>query len=168
MRTALALWDRLEQLLVALAGALALGLALYAMASRYLVPAWALDWADEITVYLVMWGIWLASSSLVQSDRHVRADVLPHYLGPTARWVLEIFGTAASLAFCSALAWSGLDAVEFTMTLGERSISSLRFPLWIYYACVPAGAILMALRYARRLVRLFGAEGRSMVDLPSH
>jgi TRAP-type C4-dicarboxylate transport system permease small subunit len=167
MYRALAIWDRFETLLVALSGALALGLAFFAMATRYLAPKWALDWADEVTIYLVMWGIWLAASSLVENDRHVRADVLPHYLPASARRGLEIVCTLAALVFCAALAVSGLDAVDFAMMLGERSISSLRLPLWVYYACVPAGAALMTLRYLRRLVRLFGPGGRVLVEPPA-
>ena len=36
-----------------------------------------------------------------------------------------------------------LDAYEF----GDLSTTTLRFPMWIYYACLPVGAGLMTLRY---------------------
>jgi TRAP-type C4-dicarboxylate transport system permease small subunit len=35
------------------------------------------------------------------------------------------------------------DAFEF----GDLSTTTLRFPMWIYYSCLPVGAALMTVRY---------------------
>ena len=37
--------------------------------------------------------------------------------------------------------------------IDERSASDLQFPMWIYYASLPAGSALMLLRYVIRCVR---------------
>jgi TRAP-type C4-dicarboxylate transport system permease small subunit len=38
--------------------------------------------------------------------------------------------------------------------IDEHSASDLRFPMWVYYAALPAGGLLMLIRYAIRLVGL--------------
>jgi C4-dicarboxylate transporter DctQ subunit len=37
--------------------------------------------------------------------------------------------------------------------LDERSSTGLEFPMWIYYAALPTGGGLMAVRYIMRLIR---------------
>ncbi len=66
---------------------------------------------------------------------------------------LEIVNCTLCLAFCLLLVWYGWQVVDLAVLLDERSGSSLRFPVWIYYTCLPAGALLMALRYLRRIWR---------------
>jgi TRAP-type C4-dicarboxylate transport system permease small subunit len=52
------------------------------------------------------------------------------------------------------LAWYGWRIVVDAAAIDERSASDLRFPMWIYYAALPAGSMLMSIRYAIRLVEL--------------
>jgi C4-dicarboxylate transporter DctQ subunit len=37
--------------------------------------------------------------------------------------------------------------------LDQRSSSDLQFPIWIYYAALPTGGLLMLIRYVIRLLR---------------
>ena len=158
----LRLWRIAERWLVSLCGLAGLLLAVYQMGTRYLQPAWFVDWAEETVVYLVIWSIWLASSGLVEENRHVRADLVIRLLPRRARFGFETFNTLVGLGFCGLVAWIGIDIVTVAIELDERSTSSLRMPMWIYFACVPVGTGLMALRYLVRLQRL--ACGREAVD----
>lgn len=150
----LRLWSTVERWLVSLCGLAGLLLAVYQMGTRYLHPAWFVDWAEETVVYLVIWSIWLASSGLVAENRHVRADLVIRLLPGRVQFALEIVNTLVGLGFCGLVAWIGIDIVTLAMELDERSTSSLRMPMWIYFACVPVGTGLMALRYLVRLVAL--------------
>src|SRR5215471_17529327 len=47
--------------------------------------------------------------------------------------------------------------------IDERSASDLRFPMWLYYAALPAGGALMLLRYVIRLAVLAFSPGWSAV-----
>ena len=66
---------------------------------------------------------------------------------------MEAFNSIAAIVFCAALAWYGWQVVETALQLDEHSASDLRFPMWIYYAALPAAGLLMSLRY---VIRLFG------------
>jgi C4-dicarboxylate transporter DctQ subunit len=49
--------------------------------------------------------------------------------------------------------WYGWQIVDTSLLLDERSSSGLQFPMWIYYCALPAGGVLMTVRYLIRLYR---------------
>ena len=55
-------WDRVEQTLVGLLGLIALVVGLIQVIGRYLDPANAIGYAEEVIVYLVIWAIMRRSS----------------------------------------------------------------------------------------------------------
>lgn len=150
-------WNGIERGLVGMLAALALIASGYEIVTRYLLPQYAPDWGEEVIVYLVIWAVFVAGSALVTENRHVRADIVLRLFGTTGQRALEIFNSAASLLFCVLLAWFGWEVVQFSIMLDERSISSLRFPIALYYACLPIGMVLMSIRYAIRLAALLFA-----------
>ncbi len=98
------LWDHVEQTLVGLLGAGALLVGVVQVVGRYLIPEHAITWAEEVIVYLAIWGIMIVSSQLVRTDGHVRPDVVLRLLSPGAQRVLEVFNCLVALAFCGGLA----------------------------------------------------------------
>ncbi len=61
------MWDRIERILVGLLGALAMLVGLVQVLGRYLWPALAISWAEEVIVYLIVWAVMIVSSQLVRS-----------------------------------------------------------------------------------------------------
>ena len=159
----LKVWDRAEQTLAGLLGLAALTLALWQVISRYAFPGQAISFAEETIVYLMIWAIMIVSSQLVRTDSHVRPDLVLN-LAPlrVKRW-LEIFNSCAAIVFCAALVWYGLKVLDVAWRIDERSASDLRFPMWLYYAALPAGGVLMLLRYLIRLAVLAASPGWSAV-----
>ena len=146
-------WDAVEQSLVGLLGLTALLISLWQVLGRYLFPAESISYAEETAVYLIVWGVMIISSQLVRRDGHVRPDLVLRMLPEgAARWV-EVFNCLVAIAFCAGLVWSGLEITETSAMIDERSASDLQFPMWIYYASLPAGSALMLLRYVIRCVR---------------
>ena len=155
------IWDRAEQTLVGVLGLAALGFGLWQIVSRYFFPKVSIGYAEEIIVYLVIWAIMIVSSQLVRTDSHVRPDLVLNVVpAGVARW-LEVFNCVAAIVFCGALVWYGRLIVEIAVLIDERSASDLRFPMWIYYAALPAGGLLMLTRYFIGLVGLVAPSGRS-------
>lgn len=145
------LWDRAERTIIGLLGLAALVLALWESLSRHLRPEASIGYAEEVIVYLVIWAAMIASSQLVRNDRHVRSDLIFSIVpARMSRW-LEIFNCVAAMVFCAALVWYGSEVVATSRLIDERSSSVLRFPMWLYYATLPAGGGLMLIRYAIRL-----------------
>ncbi len=146
-------WDTVEQTLVGILGLLALIVGMVQVIGRYVDPAHAIGWAEEVIVYLVIWAIMIVSSQLVRSDGHVRPDLVLRLMPPQMqRWV-EVFNCLAALAFCAGLVWYGWTIVETASVLEETSSTDLGFPMWLYYLALPAGSALMFVRYVIRLVR---------------
>lgn len=163
----LKIWDRAEQTIAGLLGIAALALALWQVASRYFFPQNSISYAEEVIVYLMIWAIMIVSSQLVRADGHVRPDLVLNVVPAGVKRSMEAFNSVAAIAFCAALAWYGWQVVGTALLIDEHSASDLRFPMWIYYAALPAGGLLMSLRYLIRLAGLLSARTWSAV-LPRH
>ncbi len=150
---AFAVWDRVERLLVGLLGAGALVIAVVQVFGRYVDPAGAINWAEEVIVYVAVWAVMLIASQLVRTDGHVRPDLVLRLLPPGGqRWV-EMFNCLVAIAFTAGMVWYGWRVVDTALLFDQRSSSDLQFPLWIYYTALPTGGALMLIRYVIRLVR---------------
>jgi len=166
------LWDTIERTLVGLLGALAMVVGIVQVLGRYFFPALAISWAEEVIVYLIVWGVMIISSQLVRTDGHVRPDLVLRLVPPTGQRWLETFNCIVALVFCGGMIWYGWEIVDTSLLLDERSSSDLQFPMWIYYASLPAGGVLMAMRYLIRVYRyVFHFDPRTMTvghHIPEH
>jgi C4-dicarboxylate transporter, DctQ subunit len=153
LRRFFAAWDRVERTLVGLLGAVALAIAVVQVFGRYIDPANAITWAEEVIVYIMVWAIMIIASQLVRTDGQVRPDLVLRMLPPgVQRWV-EMFNCLVAIAFTFGMVWYGWDVVSTAVLLDQRSSSDLQFPIWIYYTALPVGGGLMLVRYLIRLVR---------------
>jgi C4-dicarboxylate transporter, DctQ subunit len=146
-------WDTIERTLVGLLGAIAMMVGIVQVVGRYFFPALAISWAEEVIVYLVVWGVMIISSQLVRTDGHVRPDLVLRLIPPNGQRWLETFNCLVALVFCAGMIWYGWEIVDASLMLDERSSSDLQFPMWIYYVSLPAGGVLMTIRYLIRLYR---------------
>src|SRR5580692_5523927 len=150
---AMAAWDWIERTLVGLLGGFALLIAVVQVFGRYIDPAHAITWAEEVIVYIAVWAVMIVASQLVRTDGHVRPDLVLRLLRPGAqRWV-EMCNCLVAIAFTFGMVWYGWQVVDTAHMLDQRSSSDLQFPIWIYYAALPTGGLLMLIRYVIRLLR---------------
>ncbi|MDQ2763369.1 MAG: TRAP transporter small permease [Pseudomonadota bacterium] len=157
-------WDGVERILTGLLGLCALVIGVVQVVGRYLTPRHAISYGEEMIAYLIIWAIMIASSQLVRTDGHVRPDVVLRLVGPRWQRWMEAFNCVVALVFCGALVWYGWEIASTAQMLDERSSTALRFPMWLYYAALPAGGALMFLRYLGRLARyLFHYDPATML-----
>ena len=144
-------------------GLLALAAALLTVsesALRYVAPTRLPDWGAEVTVYLVGWAVMLSASRLIRDRMHVNVEMLVEQLSPGSQKALQIFACLFGVAVAGCIAWAGWKMVDFALLLGERSDSSIRFPMWAYYTAIPVGFGLCSATYLWQLfVLLFRREG---------
>lgn len=152
-------WTRLEELLVGGLAFAALAVCSYNVFVRYFFPRLTLEAADEVQVYLVIWAVFLALGLVTAADRHVRADLFVAMFPAGFRRRVSMFGELLGLAFALLLLGYGSAITWQTWSFGDVSTTSLRFPLWIYTAALPAGALLMAVAYVKRCFNLFSKKG---------
>ncbi len=163
LRALLSGWNWFERNLIGVLAIAALALATYQMIARYLFPSLSTAWTGEVVIYLIVWAVFVAASLLVHDDAHVRADLVLRLLPAKSQRPIEIFNIVVALVFSLVLAYFGVLAALDSWQMDERSITALRFPMWVYYAALPAGFALMALRYIRRLyLYLFRYDAETM------
>jgi hypothetical protein len=88
-------------------------------------------------------GIMLAASQLVRTDGRMRRDLVLRAVSPGMQRWMEVLNCVAALAFCAGRAWYGWSIVAASWQIDELSSSDLQFPMWLYSAAVPAGALPM-------------------------
>ncbi len=145
-------WRRFETGVIGALVVAALGLFLYGSATRSFAPALAIDWSEEVAIYLIAWATLLSGGAITAERGHVSADMLGHLLAPLARRRLGLGIDFVVLAFCSLMLWLGIEGVLFAHLLDERSASTLLAPqAWVLYLALPVSMLLIAARIALSL-----------------
>lgn len=114
--------------------------------------------AWEYSSYLMGAGFLFGAAVTLRAGGHIRVSLLLANVGRGMRRVLEILSAAAGTALTGFLAWSLLQFTIRAYERGQTSPSSDTL-LWIPQSLVVAGAALLALQMAARLVQ-------AIMDLP--
>ncbi len=160
MNRALAVIDAFEKVLIATFAALALLLACMAMTARYLLADVTLDWAFDVTIFLTIWATFLAGARIAGEGGHVRVDTLLAIMPARLRLIFVVAASLAGIALGLFLFWSGILVVEQAYRWDERTASTLRLPLWIYYASLPVGTLLLAFHLLVRTIKTLTGQVR--------
>ena len=146
-------WNWTERFLVGLLALLAVIFAFYGVIMRYgfnISP----EWVEETVMYMIIWSVFIISSTLAEEQGHVGATFVVERFPPKARRVVEIITGILALVFCALVCYWGYQIVHVAYVTDERSLTSMRYALWGTYLSVPVGATLILGRYVRRLYRL--------------
>ena len=142
-------WQRAEISVIGILVVAALVIFLFGSFTRSFAPSLAIDWSEEVTIYLIVWATLLSGGTLTAERSHVSAQLLLHLLSPGARRGLAIGIEVLMLAFCLLMFWLGTQGVIFAHMLDERSASTLQAPqAWALYLALPAGMLLIVVRLA--------------------
>jgi C4-dicarboxylate transporter DctQ subunit len=146
-------WTRVEKFIVGVLAFSATMIAFYGVIARYILRR-PPDWAEEICIYMIIWAVFITASILAEEKGHVAATLIVERFSMKTLRYLAVFNGAVALAFCVAVSILGFKIVSAAYINDERSLSALRFPVWIPYLSVAVGCTLVALRYAIRVYRL--------------
>lgn len=143
----LTLWSRIETAAIGLLVLAALVTFLGGAALRVFAPRWAIDWADEVALYLIIWGTLIAGSVLAAEQRHIHTEILVSQFPHRLRRLTAIAMGGLTLGFCMVMAWYGWEAFTFSLLLDDRSGSSLRTPqAWALFLPLPLGMGLLTMK----------------------
>jgi C4-dicarboxylate transporter, DctQ subunit len=134
----------------------------YAVIARYVFHNPSI-FAVEISTYLLLIVSWGAVGWVHRVNRHVSMEALNVRLTGFWKKVADVISELTILIFCSVLVWAGTNVVSTAIERNYRSASLLRFPLWIAYAAIPIGGVLLGLIALRRLQQ----PGQPISDTPS-
>ena len=131
---------------------------------RYLFLS-PLPWAEEVLVFLVIWGVCLGASAVTYDNRHLDMDLFVVRFPPKLRAMLEIVQLVAMVGFCAFTAVNAWTIVALMARNGQVSITAA-IPMTIPYAAFVTGFALIAVAAVagaveRRLARVCGPALRS-------
>jgi len=133
---------------------------------RYVFLA-PINWAEELTLYLMVWIVFIGGSVAVRTRGHIAIDLLPLVLAPANRRRLAIGVALAALAFFAVFFWYGGQHVLRVRSSGQTT-PVMGAPMWLTYLALPVGSLLMGLRtvqFLYRTVRARRAGGAHVMDL---
>jgi C4-dicarboxylate transporter DctQ subunit len=112
-----------------------------------------ISWAEELTLYMMAWIVFVGSSVAIRTRGHIAIDLLPLALSPAGRHRLAIFIALVMLLFFAAFFYySGQHTLRVRATGQVTPV--MQAPMWLAYLAMPAGSALMFLRTCQLLVRL--------------
>ena len=104
-------------------------------------------WQTDFTTYCLIAATFVGSPFVLMTRGHVNVDVLPHYLGPRARFWLALFAASISLTFALVLAVLTFNFWKEAWDNRWVSDTMWRTRLWIPYSSMPIGLGLLSLQY---------------------
>jgi len=157
-------WDLAERYAAGILALISVFSAFYQVFMRYLF-SYSPEWTEEIVVYVIIWAVFIVASTLTKERGHVGATFIVEKLSTPTRRIIEIINCILSMTFCFLICWWGYQIVNVAYVTDERSLTSLRYPMWIWYLAVPAGTTLIFLRQLIMLYRLIWRfDDRSILE----
>ncbi len=146
-------WNWVEKTLIGILAFSATLISFYTVMTRYLLN-YSPDWGEEVIIYLIIWGVFISASLLAEEREHVAATLLVERFPLKMRRFLAILNAALPFGFCVFIFIFGLKIVGDAFLREERSLTALRFPVWISYLSVVVGCALVSVRFVIRIRRL--------------
>jgi C4-dicarboxylate transporter DctQ subunit len=157
-------WVEVTFVGAALAAASALLFANVVLRYVFLAP---ISWAEEVSLYLMVWIVFVGASVAARTRGHIAVDLLPLVLSPANRRRLAMAVSALVLTFLAVFGYySGLHTLR--VHASGQVTPVLVAPMWLTYLAMPVGSALMFLRTSQLLWRVLRArrpDGRFAMDL---
>ena len=126
-----------------------------------------ISWAEELTLYVMVWIVFVGSSVAIRTRGHIAIDLLPLVLSPAGRRRLAIFVTLTVLVFLAVFFYYSAQHTLRVRAVGQVT-PVMQAPMWLAYLAMPAGSALMILRTCQllwRLVRERADDSKFAMDL---
>lgn len=102
-------------------------------------------WADELIKLMVFWIAMIASIAAARSNRHLRIDVVSHFVPAQLARVPKIVVDAFASFMCGVLTWQSWRYVRLTLEFEETVLVDV--PAWVAYGVLPLAFALMCYRF---------------------
>lgn len=118
-------------------------------------------WQTETTIYLLMFVAFVGAAYGLRHHAHVGVDLLIDRVPTRPQLVVRIITALACLAVVLVVMWTSYQNWHEAYLFDHRSPTAFRFPLWIAYAILPLGMLLVALQYLAMIAEgVMGLAGR--------
>lgn len=109
-------------------------------------------WAEETVLYLLVWSTFLAMPAAGYYGYHLRTDLLVKSVPGRFKRVFNLIASGAGILFSLFLTYSSSQQLIHYFQTGMLTQSNLDLPMWLIYAVLPLGAVLLLCYYLRCLM----------------
>lgn len=139
-----AIVEKLEDILLPLLFLLTLLLAVLQIIMRNIFSS-GFVWADSLLKVMVLWLGMLGALYATRKRRHIKIDILRHYLKPTIRKLTSRFVYFISGIIC--LLCSYFSITFLILEYNDGTSAFMQVPSWILESIIPIALFVMALRF---------------------
>ena len=117
--------------------------------ARY-VFGYAIYWAEEVLVFIAIWGVFIGMAAAAYERAHLNMDLFSNGISGRLKLALNAAMTATLLACCGFMLAQSWQVVSLFYQSGSVSVSA-GVPKWIPHSAVLAGFALTAIAVLVRL-----------------
>lgn len=118
-----------------------------------------LYWAEEVTIFLIIWCVMLGAALVAAGGDHLKVEVLEISLKPKALRFHRLLVTAGTLAVCALVALAAYRLVVKLFAMGQTSVVA-QVPMGAAFGALFVGFLLITLVTLCRLYeRLLNRPG---------
>ena len=150
------LLGRAEEVFVGAALAFSAGLLFVNVVLRYWFLA-PISWAEELSLYLVVWMVFVGASIATRTRGHIAIDLLALALSPAnRRWLALAVGLVVLVFLVFFIYYSAGHTLRIRASGQVTPV--MQQPMWLAYLAMPAGGALMFLRACQAWWRVWRAS----------
>ena len=102
-------------------------------------------WTDELLKLIVLWITLVASIAASRSDRHLRIDILSHFVPERYALFPRLVVDGFAAFICGVLAWQSYRYVQLTIEFEDTVLIDV--PAWVAYGILPIAFAIMTYRF---------------------
>lgn len=102
-------------------------------------------WADELLKLMVLWIAMIASIAASRNGRHLRIDLLSHFMPERMARLPQTLADVFAAAICAILAWHSYRYVQISYE--DQDTLLVNVPAWMAYSVLPFSCAVMTYRF---------------------
>jgi TRAP-type C4-dicarboxylate transport system permease small subunit len=103
-------------------------------------------WADEISIYVIIWAVFLSMAWVLKTGKHIRVELVYNHFSLSGKKIADIISNLCSLIFFLIFSYASMKMVFQSFELWRTSISPLHMPMFIPHMSLVVGGILAFLQ----------------------
>lgn len=110
----------------------------------------SIPWAEELARYLMVWIVFLGVGTAAKKSSHFAVEVFVKLWPAGVQRGFTIVRFVIVTAFCLLVIKLSITIAKMQMMMGQSS-PALHLPMWIPYAAIPIGCVLMIIRSSQQI-----------------
>lgn len=102
-------------------------------------------WGDELLKLMVLWMAMIASIAASRSDRHLRIDIISHFVPKKYARLPRLLVDAFAASICGVLAWQSYRFIQLSIEFEDTVLVGI--PSWMAHSILPFAFALMCYRF---------------------